>query len=115
MNLGYRYLLAGSTISSKIRNKSSCKKTSQKLRLCEICENASLMAKAVRKRKNAHPTNVHDIVERYSCNSKNISCIANDCAECRPEKIRESWDASSDESESNSDSDEEVDTITFST
>ena len=82
---------------------------------CEICENASLMAKAVRKRKNAHPTNAHDIVERYPCDSKNISCITNDCAECKPEKILESWDASSDESESNSDSDEEVDTITFST
>ena len=35
--------------------------------------------------------------------------------ECKPEKILESWDASSDESESNSDSDEEVDTISFST
>ena len=45
--------------------------------LCEICENASLMAKAARKRKNAHPTNAHDIVKRYSCDSKKISCITN--------------------------------------
>ena len=57
--------------------------------LCEICENASLMAKAVSKRRNAHPTNAHDIVERYSCDCKNISCITNDCAECKPEKIIE--------------------------
>ena len=82
---------------------------------CEICENASLMAKAGRKRKNAHATNAHDTVKSYPWDSKNISCITNDCAECKPEKILESWDASSDESESNSDSDEEVDTITFST
>ena len=44
-----------------------------------------------------------------------MSCITNDYAECKPEKILQSWDASSDESESNSDSDEEVETITFST
>ena len=32
--------------------------------LCEVCENAAMMAKALRKEKSGHPTNAHDIVEK---------------------------------------------------
>ena len=35
--------------------------------LCEVCENASLMARAVTKMKHGHPMNPHDMVERYTC------------------------------------------------
>ena len=38
--------------------------------LCEVCENASLMARAVTKVKHGHPMNPHDIVERYTCEKK---------------------------------------------
>ena len=32
--------------------------------LHEICENATLMAKAIRKEKKSHPTTPHDLAEK---------------------------------------------------
>ena len=37
--------------------------------LYEVCENAAMMTKALRKEKSGHPTNAHYIVGKYSCDS----------------------------------------------
>ena len=50
--------------------------------LCEVCENASLMARAVTKVKHGHPMHPHDIVERYTCEKNYIRCITNECMLC---------------------------------
>ena len=44
--------------------------------LCEICENVSLLAKGLNKCVNAGlPTNAHDIVGSYSCDSSSSLCM----------------------------------------
>ena len=81
--------------------------------LCEICENASLMARALKKSKSGHPLNAHDIVERYTCETNSVSCITNKCLECTPHKILQSWDNVSDESEESKSSSDDNDTDDF--
>ena len=82
--------------------------------LCEVCENASMMAKVVRKQKSGHPTNAHDIVEKYSCNSDDPTCMKGSCDHCRPFEILRSWDADdSSSNETNESSDDESDYISF--
>ena len=83
--------------------------------LCEIYDNASLGAKAIRKEKEGHPTAPRDLVEKYLCDSSNANCISDRCRECSTIKILSGWDeASSSESsrEGLSSSDEEFDKIT---
>ena len=63
--------------------------------LCEVYENAAMMAKALRKEKSGHPTNAHDIVEKYSCDSNDPKCMKDICEECEPTKIIDSLDADS--------------------
>ena len=53
------------------------------------------MAKAIRKQKSGHSKNVHDIVEKYSCDSNNPKWAKNICETCHPAKIIQSWDADS--------------------
>lgn len=50
--------------------------------LCEICENTVYIAKALAQRFNEIPTNPHDIVETYSCESSNRECMEGDCDAC---------------------------------
>ena len=83
--------------------------------LCEICENAPSMAKAIRKEIKDHSTTPHDLAEKYLCNSSNANCISNKSRKCPPSKILSGWDeASSSESstERSSSSDEQSDEIT---
>ena len=84
---------------------------------CKICDNATLMAKAIQKEKKGHPTAPHDLVEKYSCDSSNanVENVLYRCRECPPTKILSGWDeASSSESstEVSSSSDEESNKIT---
>ena len=57
--------------------------------LCEICENASLMGKALNRLKDikGDPTMVHDIVEKYCCNLTQNECMQGTCEECRFDNI----------------------------
>ena len=53
--------------------------------LCEICENAVYFMKAVNQclpKESALPTNPHDIMERFSCDSANMTCMTSDCSDC---------------------------------
>lgn len=44
--------------------------------LCEICENVTLLAKGINKSiKSDLPTNPHDIVERFPCDSSLDICM----------------------------------------
>jgi len=83
--------------------------------LCEICENACLLAKGINKYlKLKLPTTPHDLVERFSC-SRESSCMNNTCEECVEPKweageepdvdeIRSSDDDSNDEASNDEDS-----------
>ena len=57
--------------------------------LCEICENASLMGKALNRLKDikGHPTIAHGIVEKCCCNSAQDECMQTTCEECRFDNI----------------------------
>ena len=67
--------------------------------LCEIRQNATLMAKAVRKEKKDHPTTPHDLLEKYLFDSSDANCISNKCREYSLKKILPRWaEASSSES-----------------
>ena len=57
------------------------------------------MAKAIHKQKSGHPTNAHDITEKYSCDSDDPKCMKNICETCQPAKIIQSWDVDSQLSE----------------
>ena len=51
--------------------------------LCEICENASLLAKGLNKSiKAGLPTNAHEIVEANSCDSASSMCMLGLCVLC---------------------------------
>ena len=63
--------------------------------LCEICENATLVAKAIRKEKKGHPATPHDLCDKYSCDSSNANCISKRCRECSPTKILSGWNEAS--------------------
>ena len=73
-----------------IYNKNICHATC----LCEICENAVYLMQGLNKcfPKELHlPTNPHDIVEQFSCDSDNEGCMNAKCNICKlPEKIPES-------------------------
>ena len=57
--------------------------------LCEICENASLMGKALNRLKDikGYPTIVYNIVEKYCFNSAQDECMQGTCEECRFDNI----------------------------
>ena len=59
--------------------------------LCEICENSSLLAKGLnklkRKLKTRLPTNPHDLVETFSCDSDEAACMLEKCSWCQSSKI----------------------------
>ena len=51
--------------------------------LCEVCENTCLLATGINKSLNLSiPTNPHDLVERYSCDSNNPQCMNSNCSDC---------------------------------
>ena len=72
--------------------------------LCEICENASLMGKALNRLKDikGYPTMVHDIVEKYCCNSAQDECMQGTCEECRFDNIYNQFKDEGNSSEENS-------------
>ena len=75
------------------------------------------MAQAIRKMKHGHPINPHDIVERYTCDKNSVPCITNECINCTSQKVFDSWDMISDDSEaseSNGDDSDNNDFVTFS-
>ena len=68
--------------------------------LCEICEKVCLMAKGINKScKQSIPTNPHDIVERYSCNSTSKTCRMGDCTDSSNFELDVNIDESSSDSE----------------
>ena len=48
---------------------------------------------AIRKQKSGHPTNAHNIIEKYWCNSDGPKCKKNICENCQPAKIIQLLDA----------------------
>lgn len=71
--------------------------------LCEICENAEMMAKGLRKVYSSHAVNAHDIVEKYSCDSDDPQCMMDHCGSYHPTLFIKSLiidDPHSDKSES---------------
>ena len=58
------------------------KKIPQTLCLCEICECMVLFSKGLQM-----ASNVHSVVEKYSCNSHSKACIIRECENCTSGKI----------------------------
>ena len=51
--------------------------------LCEVCENAFLLAKGINIACNIRlPTNPHHLIEGNACNSDSRSCVCGECDEC---------------------------------
>ena len=51
--------------------------------LCEICENLIFLAKSMSPKLNLPiQTNIHSLVEAYSCDSSSKSCMYSTCDEC---------------------------------
>ena len=51
--------------------------------LCEICENCALLAKGLNTRLLCTlPANPHELIERFSCNLKEINCVIDRCPTC---------------------------------
>ena len=51
--------------------------------LCEVCENACLLAKGINNSRNIHlPINPHDMVQKYACNSDSKLCMYENCDQC---------------------------------
>ena len=73
--------------------------------LCEVCENAFLLAKELSKRfRLSLPTNPHNLVEENACDSSSASCMTRECSECAPKlflasKLAENETLDSSESE----------------
>ena len=61
--------------------------------LCEICENAVYFMKGLNnwlpKSSEQLPTNPHDIVERFSCDSTSEDCMNSKCADCKSRTANE--------------------------
>jgi len=75
--------------------------------LCEVCENACLLAKGINKSlKLKLPTNPHDLVEKYSCNAES-TCMMNDCSKCNVPKWRSDESSSANEETENGTSSDE--------
>ena len=84
--------------------------------LCEVCENCVLLVKGFDKCKNISetlPTNPHDLVEKYACDSNLKDCMRNICTVCNTDecinlyiKCQESSDESSDTNSDDHSSDE---------
>ena len=48
--------------------------------LCEVCDNACLLAKVINNSKNVDLlSNPHDLVEKYACNSDSKHCMYGNC------------------------------------
>ena len=56
-----------------------------------LCENSALLAKGLnelkRKLKTRLPTNPHDLVETFSCDSDEAACMLEKCSSCQSSKI----------------------------
>ena len=84
--------------------------------LCEVCENCILLVKGFNKCKNISetlPTNPHDLVEKYACDSNLKDCLRNICTVCNTDecinlyiKCDESSDESTDTNSDDNSSDE---------
>jgi len=76
--------------------------------LCEVCENACLLAKGINLcAKLDLPTNPHDIVEENCCDSTNDDCMLGSCENCSiPKKFSKIDDDASTDTDS---SDGEID------
>ena len=75
--------------------------------LCEICENACLLAKGINKHlKFDLPTTPHGLVEKFSC-SRESTCMNNSCLEC----VEPLWNHNPVELTDNDDDDEQL--VTF--
>ena len=86
--------------------------------LCEICENAVLMAKGICKSLNNKmkyvSTNPHDLVEQYSCDSNNEKCMTAECENCNISNLQlTDFDIGS-ESEMSSESEREEESVVVS-
>ena len=57
--------------------------------LCEVCENCVLLVKGFNKCKNIFetlPTNPHDLIEKYACDSNLKDCMRNICTVCNTDE-----------------------------
>ena len=53
--------------------------------LCEVCENASLLAKGINsslKSSDILSSTAHDLVETHTCDSSSKDCMLGNCTEC---------------------------------
>ena len=57
--------------------------------LCDVCENASLLAQGIARKgvDGVVPTNPHEIVEKFSCDSSNNECMSGECHDCNVSRI----------------------------
>ena len=77
--------------------------------LCEICENACLLAKGINKHlKLKLPTTPHDLVERFSC-GRESSCMNNICKDC----VEPKWEVGNGQDEDECHSNDEDSSVTF--
>ena len=64
-----------------------------------MCENCVLLAKGLNNRLlRPLPTNPHDLIERFSCNLKEINCVMDRCAICPVAEINLEKQPSDDDS-----------------
>ena len=86
-------------------------------RLCKICENCALLANGLNackaKLSVKVSTNPHDIVETYSCDIAEKECILNDCEECKQGQVVDIRVANSSDSNSDTNSDNEIEVNFF--
>ena len=78
------------TLLNHIRNSFTIKNIPHTC-LYEICENCILHANGLNACKTKLsvkvPTNPHDIVETYSCDTAEKECMLNDCEECKQGQV----------------------------
>ena len=57
--------------------------------LCEICENLTFLAKSISSKVNIPiETNVHSLVEVFSCDSSSKECMYSTCEECCDTRLK---------------------------
>ena len=83
----------------------------------EICENCVLLANGLKackaKLSVKVPTNPHDIVETYSCDTAEKECMLNDCEECKQGQVVDIHVVNSSDSNSDPNSDNEIEVNFF--
>ena len=59
--------------------------------LCEVCENVVLLSKGINKAlisdEKALPTNPHELVEKFSCDSSSRICMFENCEKCNTSQL----------------------------